>query len=262
MPPDAPRDLTSLDNYINGELIKRLGVANANYAKLSKQINATNNQIQILLIDNDTSSSESEDSSSSSESSSSNAEINVNISQKKKSKTCKSHKVKDIETPPLALIPIYKKKKQSSKSPSQDDQSHLEKIIEKILEKMLNKKFGTITTLLHPQNDDSKIPADSENNEFMREFKWCQYFIPVLKKQYKPKAKNTPNKKSDDTGQSSDSNKPKKKDKKFLTKAAKDDNQLKNLNSQKKAKKSSKSKGVIINNEVSAEILTLLCNLI
>ena len=40
MPPDAPRDLTSLDNYINDELIRRLGVANANYAKLFKQINA------------------------------------------------------------------------------------------------------------------------------------------------------------------------------------------------------------------------------
>ena len=41
MPPDAPRDLTSLDNYINDELISRLGVANANnanYAKLSKQM--------------------------------------------------------------------------------------------------------------------------------------------------------------------------------------------------------------------------------
>ena len=38
MPPDAPRDLTSLDNYINDELIRRLGVANANYAKLSKQM--------------------------------------------------------------------------------------------------------------------------------------------------------------------------------------------------------------------------------
>src|SRR5947207_14763198 len=40
MPPDAPRDLKFLDNYINDELIRRLGVANANYAKLSKQINA------------------------------------------------------------------------------------------------------------------------------------------------------------------------------------------------------------------------------
>src|SRR2546423_6295480 len=38
MPPDAPRDLTSLDNYINDELIRRLGVTNANYAKLSKQM--------------------------------------------------------------------------------------------------------------------------------------------------------------------------------------------------------------------------------
>ena len=40
MPPDALRNLISLDNYINDELIRRLGIANANYAKLSKQINA------------------------------------------------------------------------------------------------------------------------------------------------------------------------------------------------------------------------------
>ena len=32
---------------------------------------------------------------------------------------------------------------------------------------MLNEKFGTITTLLHPQYGDSKIPADSENDEFI-----------------------------------------------------------------------------------------------
>ena len=41
MPPDAPKDLTSLDNYINDELIRRLGVANtnnANYVKLFKQM--------------------------------------------------------------------------------------------------------------------------------------------------------------------------------------------------------------------------------
>ena len=41
MPPDVPRDLTSLDNYINDELIKRLDVANtnnANYVKLFKQM--------------------------------------------------------------------------------------------------------------------------------------------------------------------------------------------------------------------------------
>ena len=88
-------------------------------------------------------------------------------SRKKKSKTHKSHKVKDTETPPLASIPISKKEKQSSKFPSQDDQSHLEKIIEKIIEKVLNEKFGTITTLLHPQNGNSKTPADSEDDEFI-----------------------------------------------------------------------------------------------
>jgi len=88
-------------------------------------------------------------------------------SRKKKSKTHKSHKVKDTETPPLASISISKKEKQSSKSPSQDDQSHLEKIIEKIIEKVLNEKFGTITTLLHPQNGNSKTPADSEDDEFI-----------------------------------------------------------------------------------------------
>jgi len=38
MPPDTPRDLTFLDNYINDELIRRLDVANVNYAKLSKQM--------------------------------------------------------------------------------------------------------------------------------------------------------------------------------------------------------------------------------
>ena len=38
MPPDAPKDLTSLNNYINDELIRRLGITNANYAKLSKQM--------------------------------------------------------------------------------------------------------------------------------------------------------------------------------------------------------------------------------
>src|SRR2546423_2462910 len=36
MPPNAPRDLTSLDNYINDKLIKRLGTNDANNAKLSK----------------------------------------------------------------------------------------------------------------------------------------------------------------------------------------------------------------------------------
>ena len=37
MPPDTPRDPMFLDNYINDELIRRLGVANTNYAKLSKK---------------------------------------------------------------------------------------------------------------------------------------------------------------------------------------------------------------------------------
>src|SRR3954454_301706 len=114
MPPDAPRDFTSLDNYINDELIRRLGVANANYTKLSKQINVVkklhksgskstcktsktkkkklknnskkkkskSSRVHIAKIDeqsdsnssDDTSLSESEDISSSSESSSSESE--------------------------------------------------------------------------------------------------------------------------------------------------------------------------------------------
>ena len=32
---------------------------------------------------------------------------------------------------------------------------------------MLNRKFGTITTLLHLQNSDSKTSADSEDDEFI-----------------------------------------------------------------------------------------------
>ena len=103
----------------------------------------------------------------------------ITSSQKKKSKTRKSCKVKDAETtgpfgiPPLAdpsgiaSVPISKKEKQSSKSPPQDEQSRLEKIIEKIIEKVLNEKFGTITALLHSQNDNSKILADSEEDEFI-----------------------------------------------------------------------------------------------
>ena len=70
-------------------------------------------------------------------------------SRKKKSKTHKSHKVKDTETPPLAgpsgttSVPISKKEKQSLKSPTQDEQSRLEKIIEKIIEKVLNELSHT-----------------------------------------------------------------------------------------------------------------------
>ena len=124
MPPDAPRDLTSLDNYINDELIRRLSLANANYAKLSKQINAVkklyksdrkptcktsktkkkklknkfkkkkskSGQVHIAKVDkqSDSNSSESDTSTSSesedssSSSSESNAEINVNITKSKK----------------------------------------------------------------------------------------------------------------------------------------------------------------------------------
>ncbi|CAG8781906.1 12109_t:CDS:2, partial [Rhizophagus irregularis] len=119
----------------------------------------------------------SEDSSSSSEMKKGHSPITS--SQKKKSKTRKSRKVKDAETtgpfgiPPLAdpsgiaSVPIFKKEKQSSKSPPQDEQSRLEKIIEKIIEKVLNEKFGTITALLHSQNDNSKTLADSEEDEFI-----------------------------------------------------------------------------------------------
>jgi hypothetical protein len=48
MPPDAPKDLTSLDNYINDELIKRLGVSNTNYAKLSKKYSKMVNAVKKL----------------------------------------------------------------------------------------------------------------------------------------------------------------------------------------------------------------------
>ena len=65
------------------------------------------------------------------------------LPQKKKLKgriTAKFQEVKDIETAPLVSASISKK--QSSKSPSQDDQSCLENIIEKIIEKVLKEKFG------------------------------------------------------------------------------------------------------------------------
>jgi len=97
----------------------------------------------------------------------------ITSSQKKKSKTHKSRKLKDAETPPLAdpsgiaSVPISEKIKQSSKSLTQDEQSCLEKIIEKIIEKVLNEKFGTITALLHPQNNNFKTPADSEKDKFI-----------------------------------------------------------------------------------------------
>jgi len=48
MPPDAPKDLMSLDNYINDELIKRLGIANTNYTKLSKKYSQMVNVVKKL----------------------------------------------------------------------------------------------------------------------------------------------------------------------------------------------------------------------
>ena len=70
----------------------------------------------------------------------------ITSSRKKKSKSRKSHKVKDTDTPPLVSVPTSKKEKQSLKPLSQDEQSRLEKIIKKIIEEVLNEKFGTITT--------------------------------------------------------------------------------------------------------------------
>src|SRR6266542_575707 len=75
----------------------------------------------------------------------------------------KSQEVKDIETAPLVSAPISKKKKQSSKSPSQDDQSRLENIIEKIIEKVLNEKFGAIIAFFQ-QNSASKILVDGRDD--------------------------------------------------------------------------------------------------
>ncbi|RGB22916.1 hypothetical protein C1646_748371 [Rhizophagus diaphanus] len=99
------------------------------------------------------------------------------------------------------------------------------------------------------------------------ELKWCRHFIPNLKKaqQKKPKAKNTMNaKKSGKTGKVSDSNQPKKKDQKqSLTKALKNNNQLKKPEVQKKTKNISKNKGGNKDNkEVLAEILSLLRKLV
>ena len=45
---DAPKDLTSLDNYINDKLIRRLGVANTNYTKLSKKYSQMVNVVKKL----------------------------------------------------------------------------------------------------------------------------------------------------------------------------------------------------------------------
>src|SRR6266498_2289768 len=76
----------------------------------------------------------------------------------------KSQKVKDIKTAPLVSAPISKKKKQSLKSPSQNDQSCLENIIEKIIEKVLNKKFGTIIAFFQSQNSAFRILVDGRDD--------------------------------------------------------------------------------------------------
>ncbi|RIB22899.1 hypothetical protein C2G38_2172813 [Gigaspora rosea] len=129
--------------------------------KKNKKKHKKKGKINNAHIDSDSDISTNESESNSDSSSETEAEIN------KKSKTRKSCKIKDAEAPPLALVPISKKEKQSLKFPSQDEQAHLEKIIEKIIEKMLNEKFGTITTPLHPQNSNSKTLADSKNDEFI-----------------------------------------------------------------------------------------------
>ncbi len=48
MPVDVPKDLTSLDNYINDELIRKLGIANTNYIKLSKKYSQMVNVVKKL----------------------------------------------------------------------------------------------------------------------------------------------------------------------------------------------------------------------
>ncbi|PKC65979.1 hypothetical protein RhiirA1_460328 [Rhizophagus irregularis] len=211
MPPDAPRDLTSLDNYINDKLIKRLGTNDANYAKLSKKYSQMVNvvkklaqhkcskcgktghnsrkcprkkkskskkgKVNLATLDSGSSSDTnsdmlSDDSSDSGLSSSSESESEAEADINKKSKgriMAKSQEVKDIETAPLVSAPISKKKKQSSKSPSQDDQSRLENIIEKIIEKVLNEKFGATIAFFQSQNSASRIPVDSEDDEFIND---------------------------------------------------------------------------------------------
>src|SRR2546423_13830083 len=74
----------------------------------------------------------------------------ITFSQKKKSKTCKSHKVKDIEIPSLAgpsgitSVPISEKKKQSSKFLTQDEQFCLEKLLKKLLRRCLMKSLALL----------------------------------------------------------------------------------------------------------------------
>ena len=64
----------------------------------------------------------------------------------------------------MVSAPISKKKKQSSKSPSQDDQSRLENIIEKIIEKVLNEKFGATIAFFQSQNSAFRILVDGRDD--------------------------------------------------------------------------------------------------
>uniref|UniRef100_U9SSK4 CCHC-type domain-containing protein n=1 Tax=Rhizophagus irregularis (strain DAOM 181602 / DAOM 197198 / MUCL 43194) TaxID=747089 RepID=U9SSK4_RHIID len=150
MPVDAPKDLTSLDNYINDELIRRLGVANTNYTKLSKKYSQMVNvvkklakhkcsncgkaghnsrkclrkkkskskkgKVNLATLDlgsdsNTNSDKSSDDSSNSSLSSSSEFESEADINKSKSHLTAKSQEVTDIETAPLVSAPFSKKKK-------------------------------------------------------------------------------------------------------------------------------------------------------
>ncbi|PKK58424.1 hypothetical protein RhiirC2_796324 [Rhizophagus irregularis] len=132
------------DNQIESKKKKKSKSGRVHTARVDEQLGSDSS-------DKDTSSLEFEDSSSSSESFSSeseskaeaNAEINVNISQHR-------------------FLSLRRKSEAS-----QDEQSRLEKIIEKIIEKVLNEKFGTITTLLQPQNANSRISVDSKDDEYI-----------------------------------------------------------------------------------------------
>uniref|UniRef100_U9SS16 CCHC-type domain-containing protein n=1 Tax=Rhizophagus irregularis (strain DAOM 181602 / DAOM 197198 / MUCL 43194) TaxID=747089 RepID=U9SS16_RHIID len=201
MPVDAPKDLTSLDNYINDELIRRLGVNNTNYTKLSKKYSQMVNvvkklakhkcsncgktghnsrkcprkkkskskkgKVNLATLDSDSGSDTnsdmlSDDSSDSGKKKVKKESSNPSSSLKKKSKsrlTAKSQEVTDIETAFFS-----KKKKRSSESLSQDNQSRLENIIEKIIEKVLNEKFGDIIAFFQSQNSASRILIDGKDD--------------------------------------------------------------------------------------------------
>ncbi|PKC50879.1 hypothetical protein RhiirA1_485120 [Rhizophagus irregularis] len=53
------------------------------------------------------------------------------------------------------------------------------------------------------ENWETTLKALDTSQVFLndKKLRWCQHSIPNLKKQYKPKAKNTLNKKSGNTGQ-------------------------------------------------------------